>query len=116
MEGCQLVLISFAHCGQILWSGDFARYNAVIPRYRQALEAVARERHIPLVTAPILTERSTTPNYELFIDKFHPNREGHALLARAVHEFLRDRGYLPEVGKPPIAASDASLGADSDKE
>jgi lysophospholipase L1-like esterase len=95
-DGCRLVLVSFTHCGQIPWANEYTVYDAVIPRYREALEAVARERHIPLATVPVLTERATTPNLRLFADKFHPNEEGHLLLARGLHQFLADNGCLPE--------------------
>lgn len=114
MDGCQLVLISFTYCGQIPWSGNYAHYDAVIPRYREALEAVAHERHIPLVTVPTLTERSTTPNYHLFMDKFHPTPGGHRLLARAIQDFLQDRGLLPQTVQSPSTTSDKSL--DNDKQ
>ena len=62
------------------------RANTLVLWYRQALEATARERRIPLVSVPLLT---TTPDPELFLDAFHPNRRGHILLALALERFLR---------------------------
>jgi lysophospholipase L1-like esterase len=106
-DGCQLVLISFAYCPQLI-RGYPANQGGlpVVLLYRQALEAAARERYIPVVSVPLLT---TTPNPELFFDAFHPNRRGHLLLALALEQFLRDRGPVAEAGHPPSAAPDGSL-------
>jgi lysophospholipase L1-like esterase len=100
-DGCRLVLIPFVFCSdkarehfaRVGLTADFGIYDGFVRTYRQVMEAVDRERSIPLLDMPSLTTTSTP---ELFLDAVHPNHKGHLQLAIALEQFLREHELLPK--------------------
>ena len=67
-----------------------------VTRYRTLLAAACRERGIPYLEIPELTETSSPANHPLFGDPLHPNAEGHRLIATRLLSFARERGMVGE--------------------
>ena len=57
-------------------------------RYREDLQAAAKERQIPHLLVSELTEAAFPKNTDLFGERIHPNAAGHRLMAERLLEFL----------------------------
>lgn len=65
-----------------------------IAGHRAALREAARERGIPYLEIPELTEDAHPGNAGLFGEHIHPNHRGHRRLADGVHQALIEHGML----------------------
>lgn len=75
-----------------------------VSRYRRELHRFSEEHTVPLVSVPRLIE---APDATFFLDNFHPNEKGHALLADALFETLTREKLLPEAVRPVSTRTDA---------
>jgi hypothetical protein len=101
-NGGKLILVSFTQCNarrvppnKFGFGVPENHLEESLPLYRQAVEDVARENSIPFLVMPEMTEYADSPNAHLFIDVFHPNAAGHAVVMQRMYAFLADGGFLP---------------------
>jgi lysophospholipase L1-like esterase len=63
--------------------------NECITLFRNKLAEFCKDREIPALLIPELTEKAAPENYALFTpDKIHPNADGHKLIGERLYPFL----------------------------
>jgi lysophospholipase L1-like esterase len=60
-----------------------------IPEFRNALKGYVRAAGLPFLDIPELTEDYYPSNNPLFIERVHPNYDGHKMIAQRLHDLLR---------------------------
>ena len=60
-----------------------------VTEFREALKAYVHAANIPLLDIPELTESSFPANQPLFIERVHPNHDGHTMVAKRLHDLIR---------------------------
>lgn len=60
-----------------------------ITEFREALKAYVRAANLPFLDIPELTEAGFPANKDLFIERVHPNTDGHTIVAKRLHDLLK---------------------------
>ena len=71
-------------------------------QYRLALGTTMRQRGIPFLELPELTENAYPANEGWFGERIHPNHMGHRLLASELLKLMKSRHMLPDVNLPEL--------------
>jgi lysophospholipase L1-like esterase len=60
-----------------------------ITEFREALKAYVRAANLPFLDIPELTEAGFPANKDLFIERVHPNTDGHTIIAKRLHDLVQ---------------------------
>lgn len=86
-RGAQLVVINPFF--QLLPENDPWLPAHRVTEFRECLKSYVRSAGLPFLDIPELTEAHHPANNSLFIERVHPNYEGHSMIAQKMHDLLR---------------------------
>jgi lysophospholipase L1-like esterase len=59
-----------------------------VRQFRAAITAYAKAEGVPFADVPEVTDAAYPQNNDLFLERIHPNGQGHAVIAKRLHSFL----------------------------